>query len=189
MFGRNASSLKELVTLHGHSNVARPGQLAAHTNYAWQVIAVMTDGSTRAGPVWTFSTSACKSCSSCVDVTTPWTLRPTPPSCLAALNKCCGNNSAGTHGGNVQGKGDLCMHHMSRHNSSLVDPEAGCSLQDEQRFCDPCGVGFPFCDISCNGLSQRSGVAPQLPGCCRPGAANPRCCQQSPVPPNCCVPR
>ena len=79
----------------------------------------------------------------------------------AALSACCGQGAVGKHGGNVHRQGEVCMSHMRRHNASLVDLEVGCDLHDEQRFCDPCGVGAPFCDPSCNGLPQRGGLVPE----------------------------
>ena len=145
LFGKEGG-LRELATLHGDENIARPGPLQPHSRYAWRVVAQMADGTQRAGPTWSFTTGNRKTCV----VKGPDRLEgrsdPTPPSCAAALIKCCGPGSG--HGnnkgqGSVQGQGDKCMSHMKRHNSTLTDPEAGCSLLDEQRFCDPCGRGFP----------------------------------------------
>ena len=39
-----------------------------------------------------------------------------------------------------------------------------------------------------NGLPQRGGIAPEPPGCCRPGAPNPSCCKKKPIPASCCLP-
>lgn len=180
----------------GEENIARPGPLEPNRRYFWRVVAQMTDGSHRNGPTWTFATTTRRVCvAKSTALLSPRELsledasgaHPTQASCLAALDACCGPH-AQTHGGNVKGMGLTCMKHMKRHNASLVDPEAGCTLMDEERFCDPCGVGVPFCDPSCQGMQQRNGVAPLPPGCCRPGAPNPACCKQDPIPLNCCVP-
>lgn len=196
LFGRGgAEHMRELATLHGEENIARPGPLQPHTRYSWRVVAVMADATTRAGPTWTFTTGNCTTCSSCTHPRRPTagssqtktTPRPTPPSCAAALDACCGGGAVHKHGGDVRGLGEQCMSHMRRHNASLVDPEAGCELVDEQKFCDPCHVGVPFCDPSCNGMPQRGNVAPPLPGCCR-SLPNPDCCQRQPIPPTCCAP-
>ena len=186
-FGTSETTMTELATLRGEANVARPGMLVPQTSYYWRVVAQMADGTERAGRIWSFKTGTRKTC-----VARPLANglqhKPTPPSCLAALDACCGPAASGTHGGNVKGLGNECMSHMSRHNASLADPEAGCDLHDEQRFCDPCNSGFPFCDPTCQGMAMRDGVVPQGPGCCWPTAQNkPSCCKDDPVPPNCCV--
>ena len=144
------------------------------------------------GQVWSFTTGNRRSCtgrnSSTAAAPPPAHSKPTPASCSKALDECCGPAAAaaGKRGGNVKGLGDLCVKHMRRHNASLADPESGCGLLDEQRYCDPCGRGFPFCDPTCQGLTERNGVPPLLPGCCWPGAPNPPCCAVSPIPPDCC---
>ena len=190
LFGKEGG-LRELATLHGDENIARPGPLQPHSRYAWRVVAQMADGTQRAGPTWSFTTGNRKTCVVKGPDLVEGQSDPTPPSCAAALIKCCGPGSG--HGnnkgqGSVQGQGDKCMSHMKRHNSTLTDPEAGCSLLDEQRFCDPCGRGFPFCDPSCNGMPQRAGAAPELPGCCQ-NRGGPKCCGESPIPPSCCTDR
>ena len=114
LFDIDAGEMKELATLHGDANVVRPGALAPHTAYQWRVVAIMADGSTRAGPTWRFTTEACQSCSSCggheLDTREPSPSqqlarpphKPTPPSCRAALDACCGKGAVSKHGGDVQ---------------------------------------------------------------------------------------
>ena len=185
-FGNTTDDMVELVTLHGEQNIARPGPLAPKRRYFWRVVAQMMDDSQRIGPTWTFTTEARRSC---VAKPSAGSLAqaPTRPSCLSALDTCCGLHSQ-SDGGNVKGMGSVCMKHMARHNDSLADPETGCTLVDEEKFCDPCGIGVPFCDPSCQGMRQRNGIAPLPPGCCRPGAPNPACCKIDPIPLDCCVP-
>ena len=163
LFGKTGA-LRELATLHGEENIARPGPLEPHSDYAWRVVAQMADGTQRAGPTWSFTTGSRKVCVSKEAQPFVELSVPTLPSCTAALNKCCGPGSGhGDHGGDVHGQGDKCMSHVHRHNSTLSDPEAGCSLRDEQQFCDPCGRGFPFCDLTCNGMPERVGPASDTP--------------------------
>lgn len=188
LFGLSETAMTELATLHHEANVARPGPLAPHTRYYWRVVAQMPDGTERPGRTFRFTTGSRKACVARPLDGNNLQHKPTPPSCLAALGACCGPAASGTHGGNVKGLGDQCMGHMKRHNASLSDPEAGCDLQDEQRFCDPCDIGLPFCDPTCRGMAMRDGVVPKGPGCCWPAAQDkPPCCKDDPIPPNCCV--
>ncbi len=195
-FGERVDAMTELATLHGEENIARPGALAPRRRYFWRVDALMMDGTRRIGPTWTFTTETRRTCVAKLSPSpsvralpseAATNSQPTRPSCLVALDTCCGPDST-KHGGNVKGMGSVCMKHMQRHNDSLADPETGCTLLDEEKFCDPCGIGVPFCDPSCQGMQHRNGIAPLPPGCCRPGAPNPACCKLDPIPLKCCVP-
>ena len=114
LFGKEGG-LRELATLHGDENIARPGPLQPHSRYAWRVVAQMADGTQRAGPTWSFTTGSRKTCVVKGPDLVEGQSDPTPPSCAAALIKCCGPGSG--HGnnkgqGSVQGQGDKCMSHI-----------------------------------------------------------------------------
>ena len=120
----------------GEENIAKPGALVAQRRYFWRVVAQMPDGSERAGPLWSFTASTRPTCvglpaaamtaaMAVGDSHASPPAAPTPASCLAALESCCGAQGEHKHGGDVKGLGDLCMSHMRRHNATLTDPEAG----------------------------------------------------------------
>jgi len=125
-FGPAGGSLNKLATIRGDNNIARPGLLSKGT-FSWRVDAVFADGSTRTGPVWTFSTKNEVAC----PLSTHFSVGVTPE-CTAAMMDCCAD---------VMGLGSKCMNHVNRHISSL--DSAGCSADDEIGFCSSCN-GLPL---------------------------------------------
>lgn len=80
-------SMNKLGELQGEANIARPGDLLPHTAYRWQVISTMPDESTRAGPIWSFSTASGPSCSNVPPAGEGWTPGSLP---VASTDTCDG---------------------------------------------------------------------------------------------------